>query len=110
MIRKLIKQMLAAQTLSALTVSVCLLIDNIMIARFLGVQATAAYGLANPILLVIGAIGSMLAAGVQVACSKSLGSGSQEETNKGYSSAIGLTLIPHAPHHVYGRGQTARAV
>ena len=92
MIRKLIKQMLAAQTLSALTVSLCLLIDNIIIARFLGVQALAAYGLANPILLVIGAIGSMLAAGVQVACSKSLGSGSKEETDKGYSSAIGLML------------------
>ena len=92
MIRKLIKQMLAAQTLSALTVSLCLLIDNIMIARFLGVEAIAAYGLANPILLVIGAIGSMLAAGVQVACSKSLGSGSKEETDKGYSSAIGLML------------------
>ena len=92
MIRKLIKQMLAAQTLSALTVSLCLLIDNIMIGRFLGVQAIAAYGLANPILLVIGAIGSMLAAGVQVACSKSLGSGSQEETNKGYSSAVALAL------------------
>lgn len=92
MIQKLIRQMLAAQTLSALTVSVCLLIDNIMIGRFLGVQAIAAYGLANPILLVIGAIGSMLAAGVQVACSKSLGSGSQEETNKGYSSAIALML------------------
>ena len=84
--------MLAAQTLSALTVSLCLLIDNIMIGRFLGVQAIAAYGLANPILLVIGAIGSMLAAGVQVACSRSLGSGSQEETNKGYSSAIALML------------------
>ena len=91
MIRKLIKQMLAAQTLSALTVSVCLLIDNVMICRFLGVQI-AAYGLANPILLVIGAIGSMLAAGVQVACSKSLGSGSKEETDKGYSSALGLML------------------
>ena len=55
MIRKLTKQMLMAQTLSALTVSLCLLIDNIMIGRFLGVQAIAAYGLANPILLVIGA-------------------------------------------------------
>lgn len=92
MIRKLIRQMLAAQTLSALTVSLCLLIDNIMIGRFLGVQAIAAYGLANPVLLVIGAIGSMLAAGVQVACSKSLGSGSREETNKGYSSAMALML------------------
>ena len=92
MIKKLIRQMLTAQTLSALTVSLCLLIDNIMISRFLGEQAIAAYGLANPILLVIGAIGSMLAAGVQVACSKSLGSGDQEETNRGYSSAIGLML------------------
>ena len=80
--------MLAAQTLSALTVSLCLLIDNIMIARFLGVQAIAAYGLANPILLVIGAIGSMLAAGVQVACSRSLGSGSKEETDRGYNGVF----------------------
>ncbi len=93
MIRKLIKQMLLAQTLSALTVSLCLLIDNIMIGRFLGVQAIAAYGLANPILLVIGAFGGMLSAGVQVACSKSLGSGDRQETNRGYSSAIGLMLV-----------------
>ena len=92
MIRKLVKQMLAAQTLSALTVSLCLLIDNIMIGQFLGLEAIAAYGLANPILLGIGALGSLLAAGVQVVCSRSLGSGSREETNRGYSSAIGLTL------------------
>ena len=92
MIKKLIRQMLAAQTLSAMTVSLCLLIDNIMIARFLGVQAIAAYGLANPILLIIGAIGSMLTAGVQVACSRSLGNGSREETDRGYSSAVGIAL------------------
>ena len=53
MIRKLIRQMLAAQIFSALTVSLCLLIDNIMIGRFLGVPAIAAYGLANPILLIV---------------------------------------------------------
>ena len=57
MIRKLIRQMLSAQILSALTVSLCLLIDSIMISRFLGEKAIAAYGLANPLLLSIGAIG-----------------------------------------------------
>lgn len=93
MIRKLIRQMLTAQILSALTVSLCLLIDSIMIGQFLGVDAIAAYGLANPLLLVIGAIGSMLSAGVQVTCSRSIGKGSQEETNKGYSSAIGIAVI-----------------
>ncbi|MBP5727784.1 MAG: hypothetical protein J6Y48_11995, partial [Clostridia bacterium] len=90
MIRKLVRQMLAAQVFSALTVSLCLLIDNVMISRFLGETGMAAYSLANPVLLAIGAIGSLLAAGVQVACSKSLGRGSQEETNAGFSSAVAL--------------------
>ena len=90
MIRKLTRQMLTAQIFSALTVSLCLLIDSIMIGQYLGVEAIAAYQLANPILLVIGALGSMLASGIQVVCSKSLGRGSQEETNVGYSSAVAL--------------------
>ena len=93
MTRKLVRQMLIAQILSALTVSLCLLIDNVMINRFLGVNAIAAYELSNPVLLIIGAIGSMLSAGVQVACSRSLGNGSSEETNRNYSTAAALTLI-----------------
>ena len=91
MIRKLVRQMLTAQILSALTVSLCLLIDNIMIGRFLGERALTAYGFANPILLVMGAVGSMLCAGAQVACSKSLGRGDREETNIGYSSTIAVS-------------------
>ncbi len=93
MIRKLIRQMLAAQVLSALTVSVCLLIDNVMIARFLGEEAIAAYSLANPLLLAIGAIGSLLAAGVQVVCGQALGRGSQEEASACFSSATAISLI-----------------
>ena len=42
MVKKLVKQMLAAQVLSALTVSLCLLIDNLMIGRFLGEGALSA--------------------------------------------------------------------
>ena len=91
MIRKIVRQMLTAQVFSALTVSLCLLIDSVMIARFLGEEAIAAYGLSNPLLLAIGAIGTLLAAGIQVTCSKSLGRGLQEETNAGYSSALVAT-------------------
>ena len=88
MIRKLVKQMLSAQIFSALAVSLCLLVDNIMIGRFYQEAGMASYTLANPLLLSIGAVGSLLAAGVQVACGKSLGSGSKEETDAGYSSAV----------------------
>ena len=81
MIRRMVRQMLTAQVFSALTVSLCLLIDSIMIGRFLGEEAIAAYGLANPLLLAIGAIGTLLAA---------LGHGSQQEANAGYSSALAV--------------------
>lgn len=93
MIRKLVRQMLTAQIFSALTVSLCLLIDSIMISRFLGEEAIAAYGLANPLLLGIGAMGTLLAAGVQVVCSRALGRGNQEEANAGYSSALAATAF-----------------
>ena len=92
MIRRLLKQMLSAQILSALTVSLCLLIDSIMISRYLGEDAIAAYGLSNPLLLAIGAVGTLLAAGIQVVCSKALGRGSQEEANAGYSSAVAAAV------------------
>ena len=93
MIRKLIRQMLTAQILSALTVSLCLLIDSVMISRFLGKRAIAAYGYSNPLLLAIGAIGTLLAAGIQVVCSKALGRGSEEEANEGYSSAVAVAAV-----------------
>ena len=93
MIKKLVRQMLAAQTVSALTVSLCLLIDNIIIGRFLGDHALTAYELANPILLIIAALGCMLRAGIQMACSRSLGRGSQEETIEGFSSAIAAAAV-----------------
>ncbi len=93
MIKKLVRQMLSAQILSALTVSLCLLIDNIMIGRFLGETALSAYGFASPVLMVIGAVGSMLCAGAQVVCGKSLGRGDQRETNAGYSAAVAVAAV-----------------
>ena len=93
MIRKLTKQMLLAQVLSVLTTSLCMLVDSIVIGRFLGVRAMAAYGLSSPILLIIGGIGTILSAGVQVSCSKSIGKGLIEEANVGYSSAVGSSLF-----------------
>ena len=92
MVRKMVRQMLAAQIFSALTVTLCLLIDSIMVGRFLGVDALSAYQLANPVLLVVAAIASTLSAGIQMACGRSLGKGSREETDAGYSSAVILGL------------------
>lgn len=88
MLKKTFRQMAVAQIVSAMTVILCLLIDSIMIGRFLGVDSMAAYGLSNPLLLAFAAIGSMVSAGVQVMCSKSLGSGDQKANNTYYSVTV----------------------
>lgn len=92
MLKKTFRQMAVAQIVSAMTVILCLLIDSIMIGRFLSVDAMAAYGLANPLLLAFAAIGSMVSAGVQVMCSKSLGSGDQKANNTYYSVTVVMCI------------------
>lgn len=82
--------MLVTQIISSMTVTICMLVDSIMIGRFLGVEAMAAYGLSTPILLVFAAIGAMLSAALQVCCSKSLGAGDKKETNTFFT--IGVVL------------------
>lgn len=90
MIRKVFRQMLVTQIVSAMTVMICMLIDSIMIGKFLGVDSMTAYGLATPILLVFAAFGSMLSAGIQVMCGKTMGSGDMKATNACFSVSMFL--------------------
>ncbi|MBR0230873.1 MAG: ATP-binding protein [Clostridia bacterium] len=102
MIKRVFRQMLVTQILSSMTVMICMLIDSIMIGRFLGVDSMTAYGLATPVLLVFAAFGSMLSAGIQVKLGKTMGSGDMEGTNGCYTvsfflaaavSVVGLAAV-----------------
>ena len=93
MIRKLFREMLATQVVSMMTVTLCMLIDSIMIGRFLGVDSMSAYGFATPLLLVFAAFGSMISAGVQVVCGKTIGSGDRAGTDACYSAALFLSFV-----------------
>ena len=84
--------MLVTQILSAMTVMICMMIDSMMIGRFLGVNSVTAYGLATPILMVFAAFGSMLSAGIQVMCGKTMGRGDMEGTNACYSASAFLAV------------------
>ena len=93
MIKNLFRQMAGTQIASALTVMLCMFVDSILIGQFLGVDAMTAYGLSNPVLLIFAAIGSMLSAGIQVLCGKTMGSGDQEGTNIVFSSSVILVAV-----------------
>ena len=92
MIRKIFRQMLVTQILSAMTVMLCMLVDSMMIGRFLGVDSMTAYGLANPVLLIFAAYGAMLSAGIQVMCGRTMGAGDRAGTDACYSASAVLAL------------------
>ena len=82
--------MLMTQIISSMTLMLCMLVDSIMIGRFLGVDAMTAYGLATPLLLVFAAFGSLISSGVQVMCGKSVGAGDREAADACYTVSIVL--------------------
>ena len=84
--------MLVTQILSAMTVMLCMLVDSMMIGRFLGVDSMTAYGLANPVLLIFAAYGAMLSAGIQVMCGKTMGAGDRAGTDACYSASAVMAL------------------
>ncbi len=92
MIKNVFKQMIWTQILSAMTVTLCLLVDNIMIGRFLGEDSIAAYGLTSPVLLIFAAFGAMVSAGIQVVCSKTMGKGDEKGTDACYTMSILLCV------------------
>ena len=89
--------MLLTQIVSGMTVTICMLIDSIMIGRFLGVNAMSAYGLATPLLLIFAALGSLISAGVQVCCGRTMGSGDRAGTDACFTLSVllaaGISLL-----------------
>ena len=93
MIRKLFRQMMITQIVSSMTVTLCMLIDSIMIGQFLGTDAMAAYGFTQPVLLAFAAPGAMISAGVQVVCGKTMGSGDRDGTDACFTVSAALTAV-----------------
>ena len=60
MINELFRKMTVAQIFSALSRTVCMLVDSIIIGRLLGVDSMSAYGLALPLLTLLIALGTMI--------------------------------------------------
>jgi len=92
MIDRLFRQMSATQILSAVSITLCLLIDSIVIGRLLGVESMSAYGLASPLLIVLTSLGTMCAVGVQVVCGRSIGTGDREGSDVCYSTSVAMAL------------------
>ena len=93
MIKELFRKMTIPQIFSALSGTICMLVDSIIVGRILGVDCMSAYGLVLPLLILLLAIGTMVCCGVQVVCAKALGFGDLKEASACYSTSIVIALV-----------------
>ena len=91
-IRKLYRNSVLSIILAAVAAMLGMLIDGIVIGKFLGTESMAAYGLVTPLFSVVTAISGVLASGTQVFCAKHLGAGKIDRARQVFSLCMAVTL------------------
>ena len=71
------------------------IVDSIIISRFLGTDAMAAFQIVAPLLLLNVVVGSLFSIGLQTACANCLGAGRVDEASRVYTVTM-LVLAPIA--------------
>lgn len=68
-------------------------IDGLIISRFIGSEAMAAQGIAQPIFSILGVVSGLLAVGMQVRCSQAIGKGIRKDFNRFFSVTVYVGLV-----------------
>lgn len=92
-IAKLFRSSVASMIAAAMAAMLGMLIDGVIIGRFLGDDCMAGYGLIMPVLNLATAIAGVLALGAQVVCAQRLGMGSVRGARKAFSMLMLITVI-----------------
>lgn len=92
-IAKLFRNSVVSMIAAAMAAMLGMLIDGVIIGRFLGNDCMAAYGLILPVLNMATAIAGVLAIGAQVVCAQRLGMGSVRGARKAFSMLMLTTVV-----------------
>jgi Na+-driven multidrug efflux pump len=93
----------AKMTISYLMGTMGSIVDSIVISRFLGTDAMAAFQIIMPIILLNVVVGSLFSLGLQTSCANCLGAGRVDEASRIYTVAM-LAMTPIALLFAVGVG------
>jgi len=93
MINALFKKVSYVQILVNTSASIAMIVDNIVVGKFLGVKAVGGYGAVAPLLLLIMAVSQVLSTGGQIKCGEELGKGDLKTANGVASLTVFIALI-----------------
>ncbi|MBQ5347439.1 MAG: hypothetical protein IIU39_05270, partial [Ruminococcus sp.] len=92
-ISRLFKNSVISIIAAAIATMIGVVVDGIIIGRFLGEDSMAAYGLITPVINLATAFSGILATGAQVVCAQHLGAGKAEKARRAFSMCMVVTVI-----------------
>ena len=92
-ISRLFRKSVISIIAAAVATMVGIVIDGIVIGRFLGADSMAAYGLVTPIINLATAFSGILATGAQVICAQRLGAGKADKARRAFSMCMVITVL-----------------
>ncbi len=95
-ISKLFRNSVISIIAAAIATMLGIVIDGIVIGRFLGPDSMAAYGLVTPIINLATAFSGILATGAQIICAQHLGAGSKGKARRAFSMCMVITVVVSA--------------
>ena len=93
LISRLFRNSVISIIAAAIATMLGIVIDGIVIGRFLGPDSMAAYGLVTPIINLATAFSGILAAGSQIICAQHLGAGNKKKARRAFSMCMVVTVI-----------------
>lgn len=92
-IKKLFKDTLVIEILTALTAVLGGVVDGIVTGSLLGTKYMASFGIALPIVTIFSGISGVFSSGISILCGNSIGSGDKEKTNSIFAQCITAAII-----------------
>ena len=92
-VKKVYRSFVLVSILTALTATLGILIDNIIVGRFLGVTALGAMGIVGPISLIFSAFSNICSGGGAARVSQAIGRGEHEQVNNVFTVTMLFILL-----------------
>ncbi len=93
MINKALSKISKTQILISIATSIALIVDSIVISKFLGTSAMAGYGAGSPVLMIIMAVSGVISTGGQILCAERIGKADTEGANRIVGLSVVLSLV-----------------
>ena len=92
-ISRLFRNSVVSIIAAAVAAMLGIVIDGVVIGKFLGADSMAAYGLVTPVVNMATIFSGILATGAQVICAQRLGAGDKQGARKAFSMCMVVTVI-----------------